>query len=40
MASLLRGVGMVSSTNQAYLIERGESVYTETGDKKTEFFQD
>lgn len=40
MASLLRGVGMVSSTNQAYLIERGESVYTETGDKKTSFFQD
>lgn len=38
MAGLLRGVGIVSSTNQAYLIERGESVYTETGEKKTAFF--
>ena len=40
MAGLLRGVGMVSSTNRAYLTERSESVYTETGDKKTGFFQD
>ena len=40
MASRLRGVGFVSSTNQAYLIERGESVYTENGHKKTGFFQD
>ena len=39
MASLLRGVGFVSSTNQAYLIERGEPVYTEDGSKKTAFFQ-
>ena len=39
MASLLRGVGFVSSTNQAYLIERGEPVYTEDGGKKTAFFQ-
>ena len=40
MASLLRGVGFVSSTNQAYLIDRGEPVYTENGGKKTVFFQD
>ncbi len=40
MASLLQGVGIVNSTNQAYLVERGESVYTESGDKKTGFFQD
>jgi len=33
-------VGIVSSTNQAYLIERGEPVYTEDGDKKTAFFCD
>ena len=39
MASLLRGVGFVSSTNQAYLIERAEPVYTEDGEKKTGFFQ-
>ena len=40
MASLLQGAGMVSSTNQAYLIERGESVYTESGEKKTGFFSE
>ena len=40
MASLLRGVGIVESTNQAYLVERGEPVYTEAGEKKTGFFQD
>ena len=40
MAGLLQGVGIVSSTNQAYLIERGEPVYTETGEKKTAFFKD
>lgn len=40
MAGLLRGVGIVSSTNQAYLVERGEPVYTKTGDKKTAFFSD
>ena len=39
MAGLLRGVGIVGSTNQAYLIERGEPVYTEAGDKKNSFFQ-
>ena len=38
MASLLQDAGMVSSTNQAYLIERGESVYTDSGEKKTGFF--
>jgi len=36
----LRGVGIVSSTNQAYLIERGEGVYTDAGEKKTAFFVD
>ena len=40
MAGLLQGVGIVSSTNQAYLIERGEPVYTEAGEKKTAFFKD
>ena len=40
MAGLLQGVGIVSSTNQAYLVERGEPVYTEDGEKKTAFFQD
>ena len=40
MASLLQGVGIVESTNQAYLVERGEPVYTEAGEKKTGFFQD
>jgi len=33
-------VGIVSSTNQAYLIERGEPVYTEDGEKKSVFFAD
>lgn len=40
MAGLLQGVGIVESTNQAYLVERGEPVYTEAGEKKTGFFQD
>ena len=40
MVSLLQGVGIVESTNQAYLVERGEPVYTEAGEKKTGFFQD
>ncbi len=40
MASLLRGVGFISSTNRAYLIERGEPVYTKDGGKKTAFFLD
>ena len=40
MASLLQGVAIVESTNQAYLVERGEPVYTEAGEKKTGFFQD
>ena len=31
------GVGIVSSTNQAYLVERGEPVYTEDGEKKPLF---
>ena len=46
-ASLLRphgepasGGGIVSSTNQAYLVERGEPVYTEDGEKKAGFFLD
>ena len=30
----------VESTNQAYLVERGEPVYTEAGEKKTGFFED
>ena len=40
MASLLQGVGIVESTNQAYLVERGEPVYTEAGEKKSGFFED
>ena len=40
MAGLLQGVGIVSSTNQAYLVERGEPVYNEKGEKKTGFFLD
>ena len=40
MASLLQGVGIVSSSNQAYLVERGEPVYTEDGEKKAGFFLD
>ena len=39
MSSLLQGVGIVESTNQAYLVERGEPVYTEAGEKKTGFFK-
>ena len=39
-ASLLQGVGIVESTNQAYLVERGEPVYTEAGEKKSGFFED
>ncbi|MBL6821226.1 MAG: antibiotic biosynthesis monooxygenase [Proteobacteria bacterium] len=40
MASSLQGVGIVESTNQAYLVERGEPVYTEAGEKKSGFFED
>ena len=40
MASLLQGVGIVSSSNQAYLVERGEPGYTEDGEKKAGFFLD
>ncbi len=40
MAGLLQGVGIVSSTNRAYLVERGEPVYNEEGEKKTGFFLD
>ncbi len=38
MAELLQGIGIVSSTNRAYLIEKEESVYTEKGEKKRVFF--
>ena len=45
-STLLRAYGgsvarrwYVSSTNQAYLVERGEPVYTEDGEKKTAFFR-
>ena len=40
MAELLRGSNLVSSTNQAYLVERGEPVYGPNGEMKTAFFQD
>ena len=40
MASLLQGVGIVSSTHQAYLVERGEPVYTAEGEKKLSFFSE
>ena len=40
MAGLLQGVGIVSSTNHAYLVQREEPVYTEEGEKKKGFFLD
>jgi len=40
MAELLRGSNLVSSTNQAYLVERGEPVYGPAGEKKKVFFAD
>lgn len=38
MVELLGQCNIVSSTNQAYLVERGEPVYGPEGEKKTEFF--
>ena len=40
MVELLQGAGIISSTNQAYLVERGEPVYGPEGEKKTAFFAD
>ena len=40
MVELLQGAGIVESSNQAYLIERGEPVYGPNGEKKTAFFAD
>lgn len=40
MVELLQSANVVSSTNQAYLVERGEPVYGPNGEKKTEFFAD
>ena len=38
MVELLAETRMKSSTNQAYLTERGEPVYGPEGEKKTRFF--
>jgi hypothetical protein len=40
MVELLGSAGIKSSTNQAYLVERGESVYGPDGEKKSAFFAD
>lgn len=40
MVGLLGNAGIVSSTNQAYLVERSEPVYGPEGEKKTTFFAD
>ena len=40
MVELLGEVGIASSTNQAYLVERGEPVYGPEGEMKTAFFAD
>ncbi len=40
MVELLQGAGILSSDNQAYLVERGEPVYGAEGEKKTAFFAD
>ena len=40
MVELLGQAGIVSSANQAYLVERGEPVYGPNGEMKTEFFAD
>ena len=40
MVELLQGAGIVSSDNQAYLVERGEPVYGPNGEKKSAFFLD
>ncbi|MDJ0878757.1 MAG: antibiotic biosynthesis monooxygenase [Halieaceae bacterium] len=38
MVELLSNIGFVDSINRAYLTERDEPVYGETGEKKTAFF--
>ncbi len=38
MVELLADANIVSSDNQAYLVERGEPVYGPDGERKTEFF--
>lgn len=40
MVELLGSANVVSSANQAYLVERGEPVYGPNGEMKTEFFAD
>ena len=40
MVERLGQVGVKSSTNQAYLVERGEPVYGPEGQMKTAFFAD
>jgi quinol monooxygenase YgiN len=40
MVELLQEANIRSSTNQAYLVERGEPVYGPDGEKKTRFFAD
>ena len=40
MVALLGSAGVQSSTNQAYLVERGEPVYGPNGEKKISFFAD
>lgn len=40
MVELLANANIVSSDNQAYLVERGEPVYGPNGEKKNEFFAD
>jgi quinol monooxygenase YgiN len=40
MVELLGSAGIKSSTNQAYLVERGEPVYGPDGEKKSAFFAD
>lgn len=40
MVEVLGSVGIVSSSNQAYLTERGEPVYGPDGEMKTAFFAD
>lgn len=40
MVELLADAGIKESTNQAYLVERGEPVYGPEGEKKAAFFAD
>lgn len=40
MVELLGSCNVLSSDNQAYLVERGEPVYGPNGEKKSGFFQD